>query len=151
MGFGLPAAIGAQMADPGADVVAICGDGSFLMNVQELATLKRYQLPVKIVVLDNRCLGMVRQWQELFFRERYSEVDLSDNPDFCEVARSFGVPAVRITRHDQVASAVDLMEAKDGPLLLHVPIDMHANVWPLVPPNTANHQMLEEGPARCRA
>ncbi|MGH8033052.1 MAG: acetolactate synthase 2 catalytic subunit, partial [Luteimonas sp.] len=86
MGFGLPAAIGAQLQNPSAQVVCVSGDGSFLMNVQELATLKRYGIPVKIVLLDNQALGMVRQWQELFFAKRYSEIDLSDNPDFAAVA-----------------------------------------------------------------
>ena len=87
MGFGLPAAIGAQLARPDACVVCVTGDGSFMMNIQELATLKRYGIPVKIVLLDNSCLGMVRQWQELFFAEHYSEVDLSDNPDFVQLVR----------------------------------------------------------------
>ena len=82
MGFGLPAAIGAQLARPDASVINVTGDGSFMMNLQELATLKRYDLPVKIVLLDNGCLGMVRQWQELFLDKRYSETVLSDNPDF---------------------------------------------------------------------
>src|SRR3546814_6480310 len=90
-GFGLPAAIGAQLQDARAQVICVSGDGSFLMNVQELATVARYRLPVKIVLLDNQALGMVRQWQELFFERRYSEVDLSDNPDFAAVAGAFGI------------------------------------------------------------
>ena len=94
MGFGLPAAIGAQLARPEARVVCVSGDGSIMMNLQELATLGRYDLPVAVVVLDNQCLGMVRQWQELFAEERYSEVDLSDNPAFATVAAAFGIPAV---------------------------------------------------------
>ena len=98
MGFGLPAAIGAQMEDMDARVVCVSGDGSFMMNIQELATLKRYRLPVKIVLLDNSALGMVRQWQELFFEKRYSEIDLSDNPDFAEVARAFGIEALHVDK-----------------------------------------------------
>ncbi|MGH8078263.1 MAG: acetolactate synthase 2 catalytic subunit, partial [Lysobacter sp.] len=91
MGFGLPAALGAQLANPEDQVICVSGDGSFLMNVQELATIGRYNLPIKIVLLDNQRLGMVRQWQELFFERRYSETDLSDNPDFVALTASFGI------------------------------------------------------------
>ncbi|MCD9032128.1 acetolactate synthase 2 catalytic subunit [Luteimonas sp. Y-2-2-4F] len=145
MGFGLPAAIGAQLQDPAAQVVCVSGDGSFLMNVQELATLRRYRLPVKIVLLDNQALGMVRQWQELFFEKRYSEIDLSDNPDFAEVARAFGVQALSVDRADGVEDALAALLAADGPALLHVAIDPAANVWPLVPPNHNNAQMIDDG------
>ncbi|QSX74801.1 acetolactate synthase 2 catalytic subunit [Lysobacter arenosi] len=143
MGFGLPAAIGAQMQDPSAQVVCVSGDGSFLMNVQELATLRRYGLPVKIVLLDNQALGMVRQWQELFFERRYSEIDLSDNPDFVAVAAAFGVQALHVDRADGVEAALQQLLAAPGPALLHVAIDQAANVWPLVPPNHNNAQMLD--------
>ncbi|MBA8884460.1 acetolactate synthase-1/2/3 large subunit [Dokdonella fugitiva] len=143
MGFGLPAAIGAQMQDPRARVICVSGDGSFLMNVQELATLRRYGLPVKIVLLDNRALGMVRQWQELFFDRRYSEIDLSDNPDFVAVARAFGIEARRVERAGDVGAALEVLLAARGPALLHVAIDTGANVWPLVPPNHNNAQMLD--------
>lgn len=146
MGFGLPAAIGAKLGNPEAEVVCVSGDGSIMMNIQELATLRRYGVPVKVVLLDNSSLGMVRQWQELFFAERYSEIDLADNPDFAEVARAFGIRAASIERRDQVDGALRAMLAADGPYLLHVKIDPHANVWPLVPPNTPNHKMLEKQP-----
>jgi acetolactate synthase-1/2/3 large subunit len=142
MGFGLPAAIGAQLALPDAQVVCVSGDGSILMNIQELATLGRYGLPVKIVLLDNQRLGMVRQWQELFFDRRYSETDLSDNPDFVALAASFGVPGLRLDRAADVDAAIETLLAMPGPALLHVAIDAHANVWPLVPPNRNNAQML---------
>lgn len=143
MGFGLPAAIGAQMVKPEAQVVCVSGDGSFLMNVQELATLARYRLPVKIVLLDNQALGMVRQWQELFFERRYSEVDLSDNPDFCALALAFGVPTMKVDRAADVESALQALIAAPGPMLLHVAIDQTANVWPLVPPNRNNTEMMD--------
>ncbi|MFC3550269.1 acetolactate synthase 2 catalytic subunit [Lysobacter cavernae] len=143
MGFGLPAAIGAQLQQADAQVVCVSGDGSFLMNVQELATLRRYGLPVKIVLLDNQALGMVRQWQELFFDKRYSEIDLSDNPDFVAVAQAFGIQALHVDRRDQVEDALQALLAADGPALLHVAIDTAANVWPLVPPNHNNAQMLD--------
>ncbi|MBK6333936.1 MAG: acetolactate synthase 2 catalytic subunit [Thermomonas sp.] len=144
MGFGLPAAIGAQLQDPAARVVCVSGDGSIQMNIQELATLRRYQLPVKIVLLDNQALGMVRQWQELFFDKRYSEVDLSDNPDFVALARAFGIKALHVDRADGMDAALQALLATEGPALLHVAIDTAANVWPLVPPNRSNSEMLED-------
>ncbi|MGL0785437.1 acetolactate synthase 2 catalytic subunit [Xanthomonas translucens] len=150
MGFGLPAAMGAQFACPDRTVVLVSGDGSFMMNVQELVTIARCKLPVKIVLLDNSSLGMVRQWQELFFAERYSEIDLSDNPDFAALAQVFGIPAKRITARGQVEDGLAELLAQPGPALLHVAIDARANVWPLVPPNTANSTMLESNPATQR-
>jgi acetolactate synthase-1/2/3 large subunit len=147
MGFGLPAAMGAQFACPDRTVLLVSGDGSFMMNVQELVTIARCKLPVKIVLLDNSSLGMVRQWQELFFAKRYSEIDLSDNPDFAALAEVFGIPAKRIDRRDQVEDALADLLAQPGPALLHVAIDVKANVWPLVPPNTANSTMLDNNPA----
>ena len=147
MGFGLPAAMGAQFACPDRTVLLVSGDGSFMMNVQELVTIARCQLPVKIVLLDNSSLGMVRQWQELFFAKRYSEIDLSDNPDFAALAEVFGIRARRIDRRDQVEDALVDLLAQPGPALLHVAIDIKANVWPLVPPNTANGTMLDNNPA----
>jgi acetolactate synthase-1/2/3 large subunit len=139
----VPAAIGVALARPGAQVVCVSGDGSILMNVQELATIRRYALPVKIVLLDNASLGMVRQWQELFYAERYSEVDLSDNPDFVQVAQAFGVPAFAIDRREQVEPALERLLAAPGAMLLHVRIDPRSNVWPLVPPGRSNGQMIE--------
>jgi acetolactate synthase-1/2/3 large subunit len=142
MGYGLPAAIGAQLGRPDASVVNVSGDGSFMMNVQELATLHRYQLPVKIVLLDNSCLGMVRQWQELFLDKRYSETDLSDNPDFCMVGRAFGLTSFRIWNKDQEAEAIERLLATDGPALVHVVLDPGANVWPFVAPGQPNSKMM---------
>lgn len=144
MGFGLPAAVGAQVARPEDTVICISGDGSFMMNVQELGTIKRKQLSVKIVLLDNQRLGMVRQWQQLFFQERYSETTLTDNPDFLVLASAFGIPGQHITRKDQVEAALDEMLSSKGPYLLHVSIDELENVWPLVPPGASNSQMLEK-------
>jgi acetolactate synthase-1/2/3 large subunit len=143
MGFGMPAGIGAILANPDARVVTISGDGSIMMNIQELATVKRYKLPLKIVVFDNQALGMVRQWQELFFSERYSEVDLSDNPDFVQVAQAFGIPAMRVEHNHEIDAAIQRILNEDGPLFVHVPIDPRENVWPLVPPGKSNTQMME--------
>ncbi|ELW8655684.1 acetolactate synthase 2 catalytic subunit [Salmonella enterica] len=144
MGFGLPAAVGAQVVRPNDTVICISGDGSFMMNVQELGTVKRKQLPLKIVLLDNQRLGMVRQWQQLFFQERYSETTLTDNPDFLMLASAFGIQGQHITRKDQVEAALDTMLASEGPYLLHVSIDELENVWPLVPPGASNSEMLEK-------
>ncbi len=144
MGFGLPAGIGAKLARPGSTVVVVTGDGSFMMNIQELATLKRYRIDLKVILLDNSCLGLVRQWQQLFFEENYSEVDLSDNPDFSAVARVFGVDGFTIEKREQVTHGIERLLDSTGPALMHVKINPKSNVWPLVPPGKANTEMLEE-------
>lgn len=144
MGYGLPAAIGAKLANPDATVVNVSGDGSFMMNIQELATLRRYNIPVKMAVLDNSMLGLVRQWQDLFFNGNYSEVDLSDNPDFVDVAQAFGVEAFMVERRDEVDAAIGKLLRAKGPILAHVRIDPEENVWPLVPPGKSNAEMMEK-------
>ena len=146
MGFGLPAAVGAQLAHPEAMVINVAGDGSFMMNVQELQTLKRYGIPVKMLVLDNEALGLVRQWQDLFFDGRRSEVDLSDNPDFVALAEVFGISGMRAWRAQQEADVIDFLLHSDGPALAHVLIDPKANVWPLVPPGKSNAHMMDGDP-----
>jgi acetolactate synthase-1/2/3 large subunit len=117
-----------------------------MMNIQELATLRRYRLPLKIVLLDNAQLGMVRQWQELFFDRNFSEIDLSDNPDFAELARAFGIEAFTVDHRSEVPGAIKRLLGTRGPILCHVRIDPLENVWPLVPPNSSNVQMLEPSP-----
>jgi acetolactate synthase-1/2/3 large subunit len=144
MGYGIPAGMAAKLARPDAHVVTITGDGSIMMNIQELATLKRYGIALKILLLDNSSLGLVRQWQELFYDRNYSEIDLSDNPDFVQVAKAFGIEAFRVERRDQQACAIERLLAADGPCLAHVVIDPLENVWPLVPPGKANHEMMHE-------
>jgi acetolactate synthase-1/2/3 large subunit len=143
MGFGLPAAIGAKLARPNDQSILITGDGSFMMNVQELGTIKRKQVPVKIVLLNNQRLGMVRQWQSLFFDGRYSETILDDNPDFVALAAAFGIPGKTITTKEEVEPALQEMLESETAYLLHVAISEEENVWPLVPPGAANHDMLE--------
>jgi acetolactate synthase-1/2/3 large subunit len=145
MGYGVPAGVGALLAEPDATVITVSGDGSFMMNVQELATIRRYRLPLKIVLIDNSQLGMVRQWQELFFEENFSEIDLSDNPDFAEVAHAFGIEAFTIDHRSEVSGAIKRLLNTSGPILCHVRIDPRENVWPLVPPNSSNVQMMEKG------
>ncbi len=143
MGFGLPAAMGAKVARPNDESILISGDGSFMMNVQELGTLKRKQIPVKMVLINNQRLGMVRQWQSLFFDGRHSETILDDNPDFVMLAKAFGIPGKTITKKDEVEPALQEMLASDTAYLLHVLISEEENVWPLVPPGAANQDMLE--------
>jgi acetolactate synthase-1/2/3 large subunit len=143
MGYGLPAAVGAQLGCPDARVINVAGDGSIMMNVQELATIKRYKLPIKIVLIDNQSLGMVRQWQELFFQERYSEVCLDDNPDFATLAAAFDIPSIRVEFDHEIIPAIEKLLTHEGPLLIQVRIDPLENVWPLVPPGKSNAQMME--------
>lgn len=143
MGFGLPAAMGAAVSRPDDQSILITGDGSFMMNVQELGTLKRRQIPVKIVLLNNQRLGMVRQWQSLFFDGRHSETILDDNPDFITLAKAFDIPGKTITKKEEVEPALKEMLASKTSYLLHVLIDEEQNVWPLVPPGASNSEMLE--------
>src|SRR5690606_33474319 len=143
MGFGLPAGIGAKLADPDACVVTITGDGGVMMNIQELATVNRFKIPLKIVLLDNSRLGMVRQWQEFFFERNFSEIDLSDNPDFVKVVEAFGIEAFRLDHKDQVTDGLKRLLETDGPILAHVIINPEDNVWPLVPPGKNNSEMME--------
>ena len=144
MGFGLPAAIGAQFADRNSTVINVTGDGSFMMNAQELATIRRYHLPVKLIVMDNQCLGMVRQQQELFYSNRESQINLDDNPDFVAMARAFDIPALHIERTDQIRRGIETILAYDGPMLLHVAISREDNVWPIVKPGASNREMIDE-------
>ncbi|HIF5514376.1 TPA: acetolactate synthase 2 catalytic subunit [Pasteurella multocida] len=144
MGFGLPAAIGAKKARPDDEVILISGDGSIMMNIQELGTFKRGKTPVKIVLLDNQRLGMVRQWQELFFNARFSNTILDDNPDFVMLAAAFGIQGERITKGEEVEGALDRLLASKEAYFLHVCISSNENVWPLVPPNACNLDMVEQ-------
>ena len=143
MGFGLPAGLGAKLGAPERTVITVSGDGSIMMNIQELATLNRYGIPLKIVLLDNSVLGMVRQWQEVFFDKNYSEVNLDDNPDFALVAKAFNVEAFTVQSADEVDAGIDRLLAAEGPILMHVKIDPNENVWPLVPPGRSNADMME--------
>ena len=135
--------MGAAVARPDDQSILITGDGSFMMNVQELGTLKRRQIPVKIVLLNNQRLGMVRQWQSLFFDGRHSETILDDNPDFITLAKAFDIPGKTITRKEEVEPAIQEMLDSETSYLLHVLIDEEENVWPLVPPGASNNDMLE--------
>lgn len=132
MGYGLPAAFGAKYANPEREVVAFIGDGGFQMTIQELGLCAQWQTGVKIVLLDNNYLGMVRQWQQLFFDRRYSSVELQ-NPDFLKIAEGFGVPGRKISKPEELSEAVAEMLAHEGPYLLHVTVEKEDNVFPMVP------------------
>ena len=133
MGFALPAAIGARLARPDQTVVAVIGDGGFQMTLQELGTAVQADAPVKIVVLNNGFLGMVRQWQELFFASRYSQTELH-NPDFVTLARAYAVPALRVRSPAELGPALDAMLAHPGVFLVEVVVEREANVFPMIPP-----------------
>ena len=144
MGYGLPAGIGAAMERPDSKVITITGDGSIMMNIQELATARRYGVPIRILLLDNASLGLVRQWQEYFFDQNFSEIDLYDNPDFAEVAHAFGIEAFTVHSREEVPGAIERLLNSRGPILAHVLIDPRENVWPLVPPGASNADMMED-------
>ena len=146
MGFGLPAAIGAQFAFPDRDVIVFSGDGSIQMNIQEMATAVACGLPIKIVLLNNGYLGMVRQWQELFYAQRYSEVDLRDsNPDFVKLAEAYGAVGIRVFKDEDVEGAwLEACKVKDRPVMLDMVIAEEGNVYPMIPAGAASHEMIEE-------
>jgi acetolactate synthase-1/2/3 large subunit len=149
MGFGLPAAIGAQLGRPGDLVVAVVGDGGFQMTFAELATAGIAKLPIKIIVINNHYLGMVRQWQNLFYDERYSGVDLEGNPDFVKLAQSYGIKGFRITRPADVRRVLKAaMDYNDGPCLIDAEVEKHDNVFPIVPAGAALSHMILEPPKR---
>ncbi len=143
MGFGLPAAFGAKKANPHKEVVAFIGDGGFQMTIQELGMCAQWNMGVKIVLLDNTYLGMVRQWQQLFFDNRYSSVSLQ-NPDFIKIAEGFGVPGRKISRPEELKDAVREMLNHDGPYLLHIMVEKEENIFPMVPSGYAVDEIVLE-------
>lgn len=142
MGFGLPAAIGAQIAKPDSKVLLITGDGSLQMNIQELATVRHHRLPVKIALINNGVLGLVRQWQKLFFNERYCESALFDNPDFIKLVEAYGIKGTRVTHADQVQEAIHEALAYPGPYLIDFVISPDEGVYPMVPPGMEITEIL---------
>jgi acetolactate synthase-1/2/3 large subunit len=142
MGYGLPAAIGAQVAMPGRLVVDIAGDGSIQMNIQELATAVQYRLPVKVVILNNGTLGMVRQWQELFFQGKYSQTCLPQVPDFVRLAEAYGAAGFRATKPGEVPQVLREGFAADGPAIIDILTDPDAMVYPMVPAGAPLTKML---------
>ncbi|NQS73611.1 MAG: biosynthetic-type acetolactate synthase large subunit [Methanoculleus sp.] len=141
MGYGFPAAIGAHFARPDLPVVDIAGDGSFQMNIQELGTVAHYKIPVKVVILNNMYLGMVRQWQELFYDRRYSYTELPP-VEFVRIAEAYGVEGITVDEKDDVREALETALATDGPFVLDFRIEREENVFPMVPAGAAINEMI---------
>jgi acetolactate synthase-1/2/3 large subunit len=140
MGFGVPAAIGAQFACPDATVIDIDGDGSFSMTMGEIVTAVHHELPVKFIVLDNGYLGMVRQWQEMFYKRRYSAVE-HPCPDFVKVAEGFGATGISITERSEIGDALNEMLKHEGPVVLVAHVEPEENVYPMVAAGKGLHEM----------
>ncbi len=133
MGYGLPAALGAQLGRPDLPVVLICGDGGFQMNIQELATVREHNLPIKMVIVNNNCLGMVRQWQQFFFQKRYSATLWGFMPDFVQIAKGYDIPGRSVSDPGQMRAALSEMMAAPGPYLLEFKVSFEENVLPMIP------------------
>lgn len=141
MGFGLPSAIGAQVACPDKKIISIVGDGGFQMNIQELILLKAYKLPVKVFIMNNSYLGMVRQWQELFHERRYSEVNLEINPDFIKVAEAYGVKSVTLESEEDLEKIDEILK-NDEPILVNCIVKKEENVYPMIPAGKSAEDMI---------
>jgi acetolactate synthase-1/2/3 large subunit len=148
MGYGLPAALGAQVGRPDRLVVLIDGDGSFVMNSQELATVVENQLPVKIVVINNGGHGMVRQWQDIIYGGRFHSIDLSASPDFVKLAEAYGAVGIRASKPNEVVPALEKAFAVPGPVLVDMMVDKDEFCFPMVPAGGANKDMLLERPGK---
>jgi acetolactate synthase-1/2/3 large subunit len=142
MGFGLPAAVGAQLAFPDQLVIAVVGDGGFQMTSQELATAVQYDLPVKVLIMNNGYLGMVRQWQEMFYDRTYSEVDISVAPDFVKLAEAFGAKGLRAESPDQLHDVLAEALTHKGVVVVDVVISKEENVFPIVPAGATSNEMI---------
>jgi acetolactate synthase-1/2/3 large subunit len=152
MGFGLPAALGAQLGRPGELVVSISGDGGFQMTEYELATAALHKLPVKIIILDNKYLGMVRQWQEIFYDNRESGVALEGNPDFCKLAEAYGIRTIHIDDRAHTGSRLrEALEYNAGPVVVWCEVAMTDNVYPMIPAGLSYEHMILEQPVRAGA
>ena len=142
MGFGFPAAIGAQFAKPDKKVISICGDAGFQMTAQELSLLQEFKLPVKIVILNNSCLGMVRQWQETFYEERYSSSLIPVQPDFVKLADAYDIKGYRINTIDEAEDIFREALLSDEPVLIDCRVKQLENVYPMVAPGTGLDEMI---------
>lgn len=142
MGYGMPAAVGAQIANPNSLVICVTGEASIMMNIQELATICQYKLPVKIFIMNNRYMGMVRQWQEMFHGNRYSQSYIESLPDFVELAKAFGLHGMRCEHPKDVEQAIKEMIAHDGPVIMDMMVDPRENVFPMIPAGAAHDQIL---------
>lgn len=143
MGYGLPAAIGVQVAHPNSQVICISGDSSFQMNMQELGTIAQYSLPIKIVIINNRWQGMVRQWQQAFYGERYSHSNMEKGaPNFVQMAEAFGIKAIMIKNRTELNDSLPQIMEYDGPILIDIQVIPDSNCYPMVAPGKSNAQML---------
>jgi acetolactate synthase-1/2/3 large subunit len=142
MGYGLPAAMGVQVAHPDALVIDVAGEASILMNVQELSTIAQYRLPVKVFILNNRYMGMVRQWQEIMHGGRYSESYMDALPDFVKLADSFGALGLRATKPDEVDPVIEEMIASDRAVIVDVVVDQNENCFPMIQSGSAHYEMI---------
>jgi acetolactate synthase-1/2/3 large subunit len=142
MGFGLPAAMGAAVGCPDDTVICISGDGSFQMNAQELATCADNGIPVKAFIMNNGYLGMVRQWQELFWDRRYSHVEMGGNPDFVKLAEAYGCTGLRLTDRSTLVEDMKAALATPGPVVVDVPVSKEENVYPMIAPGAAARDMV---------
>jgi len=143
MGFGMPAAMGVKVALPGEQVICIAGDASILMNIQELGTIAQYKLNLKVIIINNHWQGMVRQWQESFYDERYSASNMSvGEPDFISLSKSFGIEGIAISERDQLIPQLQKALAHEGPMLVNVNVRKGENCYPMVPPGKSNAQMV---------
>ena len=147
MGFGFPAAFGAQVGCPQKKIFAICGDGGFQMTLQELAPAVENKLPVKIFIFNNMYLGMVRQWQELFWDKHYSGVDISAQPDFVKLAEAYGAVGIKVEKPEEVENAIKKsIEINDKPVVVDFRINPEENVFPMIPGGkSVDDMMLKEG------
>jgi acetolactate synthase-1/2/3 large subunit len=145
MGFGLGACIGAQIGRPDKKVINIAGDGSFRMNCTELATAVEYKLPIIVAILNNRVLGMVRQWQQLFYGGRYSSTTIDRGTDFVALAEAFGAIGINVTKPEEVDTSIKkALSSKDRPVLINFEIDKDEKVFPIVPPGAPISELIEE-------
>ncbi len=142
MGYGLPAATGVQVAHPDALVVDVSGEASFLMNMQEMSTISQYKLPIKLFILNNQWMGMVRQWQELLHGSRYSESYTDSLPDFIKLAEAFGWTGLIANDPGELESVIDRMIQVDGPVIADIRVDQKENCFPMIPSGAAHNEML---------
>ena len=151
MGFGFPSAIGAQFGRPNELVFAVCGDGGFQMTLSELATAAVHKLPVKVIIMANRYLGMVRRWQELFFDNRLSGVELKGNPDFVQLAEAYGVKGLHLTNVNDIHKVLTEAIEHKGPVVIQADVIREDNVFPMIPAGKAAYHMIIEPPPNNKA
>ena len=142
MGYGMPSAMGVQIAHPDDLVVCVTGEASLMMNIQELSTIMQYRLPLKVFILNNRYMGMVRQWQEMFHGSRYSESYMDSLPDFVKLAEAYGMAGLRCEKPSDVDKTIKEMLAIKGPVLVDMMVDQNENVYPMIPAGAAHYELV---------